>query len=182
MGRRSPTDGLNVLFVGQVCLRKGVPYLLEAMRLLNSSKLRCRVVGALALDRKRVVEYSRWVEFVGHASSDRLSDLYHWADVFAFPSLYEGFALVQLEAMACGVPVITTPNAAPVVRDGMEGFIIPIRDVEALAARLDRLLLDRDLLSAMSQRALERVSEFTLDRYGERLVDAVESSLACKVT
>jgi glycosyltransferase involved in cell wall biosynthesis len=67
---------------------------------------------------------------------------YQWADVFVFPSLCEGSAMVTYEALAAGLPVITTPNAGSVVRDGVDGFIVPIRDAEAIAAKLDLLARD----------------------------------------
>ena len=61
------------------------------------------------------------------------------ADVFVFPSLFEGSAVVTYEALACGLPSVVTPNAGSVVRDGLEGFVVPPRDVEALAARMEQL-------------------------------------------
>ena len=78
--------------------------------------------------------------------------------------------------VAAGLPVITTPNAGSVVRDGIEGFIVPIRDAGAIVERLERLARDRELLGWMSDKALERSAEFTVDRYGERLVAALEAA------
>ncbi len=170
-----PGGVLNVLFVGRVSLQKGIPYLLEALRELNSSHIRCRLVGTVTLDRRRLTEYSRWVEVVGPVPRTQVLEAYHWADVFVFPSICEGSALVTYEAMACGLPVITTSNAGSVIRDGEEGFITPIRNPEALAERLERLLSDRDLFSVMSQKALKRILDFTWDRYGERLVQVIQS-------
>jgi len=95
---------------------------------------------------------------------------YSWADVFLLPSLCEGSATVCYEALAAGLPVITTPNAGSVVRDGVDGFIVPIRDAEAIAEKLDLLAKDRDLLAAMSANAVARSREFTLAKYSERLV------------
>ena len=102
-----------------------------------------------------------------------ISEQYAWADVFLLPSLCEGSATVCYEALAAGLPVVTTPNAGSVVRDGVEGFTVPIRDSEAIVQKLERLAADRELLAEMSRNALERAREFTVERYGERLVRAV---------
>jgi glycosyltransferase involved in cell wall biosynthesis len=84
-------------------------------------------------------------------------------------------ALVHLEAMACGVPVITTPNCGSVIRDGVDGFIVPIRDAAAIADKIERLLGDRELRGRMGRSARERAREFTWQRYGERLISALDT-------
>ncbi len=174
-GARDRTrDGpVRVLFAGQVCLRKGVPYLLRALSMLGSSRIQCRLVGELVLDRRRLAEFGRWVEIVGPAPRSRMPEFFRWADVLVFPSLCEGSATVTYEAIASGVPVITTDNAGSVVRDGVEGFIVPIRDAGAVARRLEQLATDRSLLADMSQAALQRSREFTLERYGGRLLQVI---------
>jgi glycosyltransferase involved in cell wall biosynthesis len=90
------------------------------------------------------------------------------------PSVSDTFGLVILEAMASGVPVIsTTHTCAPdVVRDGIDGFVTPPRDAEIIAARLEQLADDRELLGSMSAQARARALEFNVDRYAERLVAA----------
>jgi glycosyltransferase involved in cell wall biosynthesis len=95
------------------------------------------------------------------------------ADVFVFPTLADSFAMTHLEALACGLPVITTRNCGSVVRDGVDGFVVPIRDPAALAERIQQLLEDRALRHRMSVNARERAREFTWARYGERLIDAI---------
>jgi glycosyltransferase involved in cell wall biosynthesis len=76
--------------------------------------------------------------------------------------------------MACGVPVITTPNCGSVVRDGVDGFIVPIRDAAAIADKVELLLTDRDLRERMGRSARERAREFTWARFGERLIGALD--------
>jgi glycosyltransferase involved in cell wall biosynthesis len=97
------------------------------------------------------------------------------ADVFVLPTIAEGSALVTYEALACGLPVITTPNCGSVVRDGIDGFIVPVRNVEALADAIERVVSDRTLRATLSANARERAKEFTWARYGERLIDALSS-------
>jgi len=92
------------------------------------------------------------------------------ADVFVFPSLFEGFALVILEAMAAGLPVITTPNTAgpDLIEDGKEGLIVPAGDVEALRTAMESLLNNPERARAMGRAAHEKAKEYTWEKYGER--------------
>ncbi len=98
---------------------------------------------------------------------------YDWADVFVLPTICEGSATVCYEAMAAGLPVITTPNAGSLVRDGVDGFIVPIRDAEALADKIMAVETDRELLRTMSDNAAQHARDFTWERYAERLIAAV---------
>lgn len=168
-------DKLNVLFVGAVGLRKGVPYMLEALRRLNSRDVHCRLVGKVVLDRRRLADYAQWVEVMGPVPRSEIMGMYRWADVFVLPSICEGSATVTYEALACSLPVITTPNAGSVVRDGQEGFIVPVGDSDAIADRLNQLLRNEQLLRVMSSKARERSREFDLASYGERLVERIIS-------
>jgi len=92
------------------------------------------------------------------------------ADVFVFPSLFEGFALVILEAMAAGLPVITTPNTAgpDLIEDGKEGLIVPAGDANALRVAMESLLNDPERARSMGRAAHEKAKEYTWERYGER--------------
>jgi glycosyltransferase involved in cell wall biosynthesis len=99
------------------------------------------------------------------------------ADVFVFPSIEEGSALVTYDALACGLPVITTPNAGSVVRDEIDGLIVPIRDVGALAAALQRLREDRDLRERMGRSARTRAEEYPWSRYRHSLLAAYRQVL-----
>lgn len=177
--RFHPADGqvdhpFRVLFVGQIGIRKGIPYLLEAWRQLGWRGAELWLVGRIETGFKLVL--TRWdglpgVKLVGYAP-DPVS-LYRQADVFAFPTVEEGSALVTYEALACGLPVVTTPNAGSVVRDGIEGFIMPIRDVDALADRLERLRADEQLRQEVGRAARKRAKEFTWDKYGTALAKTI---------
>jgi glycosyltransferase involved in cell wall biosynthesis len=162
----------RVIFVGRISIAKGVPYLLEAWRQLHWGETELWLVGNITADFAAI--HDRWaalsgVRFIDH--TDSIAGLYRQCDLLAFPSIQEGSALVTYEAMACGLPVITTPNAGSIVRDGQEGFIVPIRDVDALYDRMERMR-DDTLRKRMGQQARLRVEEFSWDRYGDRLVEA----------
>jgi glycosyltransferase involved in cell wall biosynthesis len=106
-----------------------------------------------------------------------MAEEFRRADVFVLPTISDSFALVHLEALACGVPVITTPNCGSVVRDGLDGFIVPIRDAKMLAERIEQILTDRSLRKRMSENARARAGQFTWELYGERLISAVSMTV-----
>ena len=165
----------QVLFVGSVGLRKGSHYLAAAARLLQrrNASITVRVVGPVADTLARHKAFAGPV-YVGQVPRSELSAEYARADVFVLPTVCDSFALVHLEAMAAGIPVITTPNCGSVVRDGVDGFIVPIRDAQAIADRVEQIVSDRNLRAEMSANAKARAQEFSLSRYGERLLDAVK--------
>jgi len=165
----------RAIFTGQVSVRKGVPYLLEAWARLEWPDAELWIVGGVAPDFARVRHrwsYLNGVRFIDH--TPQLARLLQQSDVFVFPSIEEGSALVTYEAMACGLPILATPNAGSVARDGIDGFIVPIRDTDALCDRLQRLRDDEALRSQMSRSALEWVREYTWDHYRSRLLSAYE--------
>ena len=160
----------RVLFVGSVSLQKGVQYLLEAFKRLNLPDAELALVGGAYPDSKAFLpQYEglyRHVWFVPHAE---LPEVYHSASVFVLPSLQDGFGMVVYEAAACGLPVIVSENVGATIRDGQDGYVVPIRDPNALADRLLRLYRDPALRRAMGDSAREYVSRFTWDAYHAEL-------------
>jgi glycosyltransferase involved in cell wall biosynthesis len=171
----------RVLFVGTVGLRKGNHYLAMASRLLASRGVSCEihVVGPADPVYLRSDVFNG-PSYLGQAPRSEVKKEFLEADVFVLPTISDSFALVHLEAMACGVPVITTPNCGSVVRDGVDGFLVPIRDAHALAERIELLISDRPLRQRMSENARKRASEFTWQQYQERLLAAVSTTAASR--
>ena len=174
MAKESCHKPLRVLTVGAVGLRKGTPYVFAAARSLKG-KATFRMVGSLDITPQAQGLLRADVSLLGAVPRSEIHQQFAWADVFLLPSICEGSATVCYEALAYGLPVITTPNAGSVVRDGVDGFIVPIRDSEAIVDRIERLADNEDLWAAMSQSAVKRASEHTLDKYGERLISALKS-------
>ncbi|HEY5892409.1 MAG TPA: glycosyltransferase family 4 protein [Chthoniobacterales bacterium] len=174
------SDPLKVLFVGSLGQRKGLAYLFRAMRELGKSAT-LTVIGTLPAvacpTLVRALENVRWISTCTH--EEVLNEMARH-DVFVFPSLFEGFGLVLLEAMAMGLPIIATAHtAAPdIIQDGVEGYIVPIRSSETIAERLLRLHRDRELLGTMSAAAQTRATQFQWDSYQNRLAAAVGCALA----
>jgi alpha-maltose-1-phosphate synthase len=161
--------GLRMLFVGHIGQRKGIKYLLEAVRRLNLPDATLTLVGRITCDPHALAPWRDVFTHVPHVPFHEVHRLFQAADLFVYPSLHEGSAFVTYEALASGLPVITTPNAGSVVRDGVEGRIVPIRDVEALMAAIEQLHRDAALRHAMAAAAHARALEFTWAHYADRL-------------
>lgn len=164
---------ITVLFAGTVGLRKGIGYLAEAMAHLKSGRIRAIAAGPTTLRTEGVQAVAKRVELLGAVPRADMTRLYGQSDIFVLPSMCEGSATVSYEALAAGLPVVTTPNAGTVVRDGVEGFVVPAGDPQALAERIEQLAADRVLRQEMSENARRRAQDFTVAKYGERLVAAL---------
>lgn len=160
---RPPAGPFRVLAVGTHDLRKGTPYLLEAFRRAALPGAKLRLVGPMSLSPAFVARYRDLFEHVPSLPRARLAAEYRAADVLAFPTLGDGFGLVILEAMASGLPVITTRagGGPECIDDREDGFLVPERDVEALAEALVFAFEHRDVLFAMGQRARAKAERYT---------------------
>ena len=136
------SDTFEVLFVGQVGLRKGIPYLLQAFAGLRHPRKRLRVVGPVQPHIREVLKLmlQDHVEFLGPQPQAEVARHMSSSHVIVLPSIEDGFGLVLGQAMACGCPVIASTNtgAEDLFSDGVEGFIVPIRDPEALRVRMQQ--------------------------------------------
>lgn len=166
---------LTVLFVGSISLAKGFPYFAGAAALLPSG-FKFRAAGGIELQKPFLDSLTRGpkglrVELLGHLNRTQLAAEFRAADVLVFPTLSDGFGMVQLEAQAWGKPVIATSHAGSVVIDGKTGFVVQARDAEAIAARLQLLHDDLALQQAMSEQALLNIQRFSMRRVSSQLQD-----------
>ena len=176
--RCSGAKPLKVLWLGTVCLRKGIQYLGEAAKLLSKEPVEFWVAGPLAISTIAVKNSPRNIQWLGQVPRSQAAALYQKADIFVLPTLSDGFAITQLEAFAHGLPVITTPNCGRVVEDGVTGFIIPPRDPKSLAEAILRFVRDPNLTAEMSPRCIEAFGAFSIDVYAKRLVEIIEKHMA----
>jgi glycosyltransferase involved in cell wall biosynthesis len=172
-----PTPG-RVLFAGAAGLRKGLPYLAAAARLLKARRPEIAVVVAgHASDLVRARPETRDLAFLGVLDREQMADEYARADVFCLPSLAEGSATSIFEAMANGLPAVTTPSSGSVVTDGVEGLIVPERDAEGLAGAIERVIADRGLREQMSAAAILTAKRYDDAACGARFIEVVEEAL-----
>ncbi|WP_367027023.1 glycosyltransferase family 4 protein [Methylococcus sp. ANG] len=168
----SSRDTFNMLFVGQIGQRKGISYLLRAYRTFRRTGTSLTLVGNYVGDKGALARFSGSFEHIPHVSHAELAEIYRRADVFVFPTLIEGMPLVVLEAMASGLPIITTPNGpGDIVRDGIDGFVVPIRDVDAIVEKLEYLRANPQERLRMGYNARERALTFTWQNYQQRIID-----------
>lgn len=158
-----PADRFEVLFVGQVSFRKGVPYLLEAFQRLKHPRKRLRVAGAMHDEMKAFLHERRFdeVEWLGPVPQPQLVPIMSSSHVMVLPSIEDGLGLVLGQAMACGCPVICSRNTGgeDLLEDGREGFVVPIRDPRSITARLEELAQDQSLQNRMGEAAQRRVKQ-----------------------
>ena len=166
---RQAGELLRVLFLGQVILRKGMQYLFQAAKLLAQENIRFDIVGPLGISLDIVQSAPSNLKFHGRATRDQVANWYRQSDVFVLPTLSDGFAITQLEAMAHGLPVVTTPCCGEVVTDGADGFVVPARDAEALARTFQRYLAEPELLTSQSTAAIVKAGQFGPARLAENL-------------
>lgn len=165
----------RIIFGGGLSLRKGTHYLLQAFSELNLRNSELLLIGTINDEIKPfLVKYPKNVKQMSYRPLGELYKTYAQGSVFCLPSLEEGGGMVQHQAMACGLPVIGTTNsgAEDIVRDGKDGFIVPIRDTEALKEKILYLYENLEICKAMGKSALERMKGgFTWDDYGYRMVE-----------
>jgi glycosyltransferase involved in cell wall biosynthesis len=161
----------RVLFVGAISLQKGVQYLLEAFKRFNLPDVELVLVGGSFPDSQAFLpQYEGLYRHIPFVPQEQLVEIYNAASVFVLPSLQDGFGMVVYEAAACGLPVIITENVGADIRDGQDGFVVPIRDPDALADRLLRLYRDDKLRRAMGQSAHDYVQQFTWEAYQQQVI------------
>lgn len=169
----NPIKG-RVLFAGTAGLRKGIQYLARAAVLLRARgrNYEFQVAGEVTRLVARQPD-CRFLSFLGRVTPTRLRELYRTADVFVLPSLAEGSATVTYEALAAALPVITTAVAGSVVRDGVDGRIIPERNPAALARAIEDLIENRPLRDQLANAARRRARDYEREKYARRLIAAL---------
>lgn len=167
----------QIIFVGGVGQRKGIKYLLDAVRILNSDKIKLKIIGPIVGSGKAFKRYAEFYEYLGLLSQEDIVKHMHDSDCLVLPSLFEGFGLVIPEAMATGMPVIASPNsAAPdIIREGVDGFIVNPNDVSRLAEKINWMSENREKVLEMGRNASERAREFSWDKHRERVSTLLEN-------
>ncbi len=169
-------DQFIVLFVGGNVYRKGLYYLLKAWRELDLENAKLLIRSNVPSEFNNLINGNS-VEVLPKLQLHDLNHLYHEASVFCLPSVDEGFGMVVLEAMSSGTPVIVSENvgAGDLVRQNVDGFIVPIRSVRALKEKISLLYDDRAFANQMGKSAHTRATEFTYDHYEKSIVETLKS-------
>jgi glycosyltransferase involved in cell wall biosynthesis len=174
-------DCFRILFVGNFCIRKGAPYLLEAFKIFNHPKKELIVVGSVSPELKFIIaKYSdQNIKFVGTVARSEVKNFMSTSHAMVIPSIEEGLALVQAQALACGCPVIATPNTGSenLFSDGVEGLIVEARNVIQLVDAFTKLVENPDLRREMSTNAITRVQKLDgWKNYGQQIFEVAKEA------
>jgi glycosyltransferase involved in cell wall biosynthesis len=175
--QRRPAGPLRVLYVGSLGQRKGLSYALDAVEMLGS-QVSLTLIGRITSRECRplmtAIDRHRWIETLPH---HLILEQMREHDVLLLPSLFEGYALVISEALSQGLPVITTSNSggSTVIRNCLEGFIVPIRDSKSIAVRLQQLVDNPDLHATMRLCCMNRAQELSWVGYEQGLVSNIST-------
>jgi glycosyltransferase involved in cell wall biosynthesis len=166
---------LRVLFAGALTQRKGLADLFAAMKMIDSSAVELVLMGSLLQPLQWYRDRCPSFIYEPPRPHRDFVKLMQSCDVFVLPSIVEGRALVQQEAMACGLPLIATKNAGAddLIEDGATGFLVPVRSPDGIAEKISWCAANRSLISGMGIAARQRASELTWNKYGETIVSAI---------
>ena len=163
----------RIVSVGTPSLRKGTHYLAEAARLLKRHRgdYEFRVLGTCP-DNFRSCGLFDGISFTGPLTRPEVMSEFRMADLFVLPTLCEGSSTAHLEALAAGVPVVTTFECGSVIRDGIEGRIVPARSAKVLASTIEQVVQDRTVRAMMAEQARQTAQRYTWSQYEARLLKA----------
>ena len=172
---------VNFLLVGQVIYRKGINYLAEAFSMTNRDNIKLNIVGKLEKNSQIAdkIKCNKNVKLWGMVTHDKMKDIYNQADVFVLPSLSEGMSLAGLEAMAFKLPIICTTNTGvnDLVDDGVNGFVVPIGDADAIKEKIEWFADNTDKILPMGKNAQERVLKYRWSDYEKNIVSKINNIL-----
>ncbi len=162
---------LRFIFAGSLQPRKGLPLLLKAWSQVPDSRgTELWIAGEGEIPASVRREIPQNIRFLGRLAQADLSRAFRQCHVFVFPSYFEGLAQVQIEAAACGLPVIGTESSGceEIVHHNETGFVLPAGDVDALRSALVRFILEPELVFSMRERLLTQRNHWSWAAYGDR--------------
>lgn len=167
---------LVYLFVGTLSKRKGLKYLLEAWSKGPFSKDRLLLCGRLTKNARAILNKYKFSNVVTTGHVD-IGPYLKQSDIFVLPTLMEGSSKAVYEAMAAGLPVISTPSSGTVAEDGKEALIVPIGDAEKLCQAMVKLKESSEMRAEMGQAARAKVKEYSWERYARGVISVYRQAL-----
>src|SRR6266478_5379466 len=173
VSRPNASRPVRFVFVGFLSAAKGVPLLLEAWRSLGKVDAELWLIGSTRTHHSRLIPKLPGLRVVGRVPHRELPGMLCQCDVLVLPSYFEGFGAILLEAMAAGLPIIATDStAAPdLIANGVEGYVIPTGNAEALTVAMMRFVDSREKVALMSRAARRCAERYSWDAYGDRWMD-----------
>lgn len=164
-----PNNKLRFLFVGRMETAKGIYYIAEAFRRMQSENIELVLVGEDFGQREELEKYSKNIKVLGRKQRGEMPEIYANSDVFILSSLWEGSSLSLLEALACGLPVIASRySCAPeLVEDYKEGFVIEPREIDQIIDRVKWFISNKNKIFKMGKNARKKAEEYSWEKYYE---------------
>ena len=171
--RSQKSDILKLLFVGSMSQRKGLADLFEAMKLLKGEPISLSILGQPSMPmefyRKKLADFN----YYPPSSNSKVREIMHQHDALVLPSIVEGRALVQQEALSCGVPIIVTPNAGgeDLIDEGNTGHLVPIHSPERVAEKVLCLLDSRESLVDKAEYCIKKAKAYSWSEYAHKIIE-----------
>jgi len=169
----SKSERLKLLFVGSMSQRKGLADLLEAMKLLKNEPVALTILGQPSMPMEFYRKQFSKFEYLPPRSNEKVRQVMKQHDALVLPSIVEGRALVQQEALSCGLPIIVTPNAGgtDLVDEGETGHLVPIRSPEKIAEAICMLRRSRACKNEIQKWCQTKASFYTWSGYAQKIID-----------
>lgn len=167
---------LELLYIGSVSCEKGIYFLLEAIKRINSDEISLTLVGKKYIDDELLEPYKKWCSFVGDIPHAQVKQYYCCSDIFILPTLFDSFGRVISEAMSYGLPVISTDHAgaADYIDNGVNGFVISAGDIDGIADSILYFMNDRNEVKRMGSNAAKTAQIHTWAHYEKEYVETVK--------
>ena len=171
--RSNQSDMLMILFVGSMSQRKGLADVFDAIKLLKNEPVSLSLLGQpsmpLEFYRKQFAEFA----YFPPCSNQRVRTIMKSHDALVLPSIVEGRALVQQEALSCGLPIIVTPNAGgeDLVEEGITGHLVPIRSPEKIAQAIRAMIENKNHIEDIRKLCQEKAEQYSWATYAQNIID-----------
>lgn len=176
MQTKKDSQKLKLLYVGSISCEKGIYFLLEAIRQLDSSEISLTLVGKKYVQDSLLEPYKKWCNFVGDIPHTQVKNYYSSADVFILPTLFDSFGRVISEAMSYGLPVVSTNHAgaADYIKSNVNGFVIPAGDIKSLVNVIRYFMDNREETKRMGNNAYNTAQIHTWAHYEKEYVKTIK--------
>ena len=175
---RQEDNIFRIIYVGSVCIRKGAHYLLEAFNKINNPNIELLIIGKVEPELEEMMKNSNSnVKHINYVPNNKLNEYYAQSNVFILPSLSDSFSLATLEAMSAGLPVIVSENvgAKDFVIDGINGYIVPIRDSKIIKEKIEHLYENPSICKIMSKNSAKIKEQIKWNKYQDEIKNFYEN-------
>ena len=171
--RSQKSDILRLLFVGSMSQRKGLADLFEALKLLKGEPVSLSILGQPSMPMEFYRKQFPDFEYFPPCSNQKVRAIMKAHDALLLPSIAEGRALVQQEALSCGLPIVVTPNAGgeDLVEEGLTGHLVPIRSPEKIAQAISSIVANKKNRDEIRKLCQKKAREYTWEKYAQNIID-----------